>query len=402
MTAAWRRVSRRWREGKASRVGWAALACGLLAVIAFVPGVQPGASAQPTSLAGSQGIVSALPATSSAVTVSGQGAFSSLQITVNQTANLVNQAISVSWTGSAPTAQTPTDTHFEQNYLQMFECWATPSSDPEVPPSPPPPSQCEFGAQSTTPTTSYPITQSGFEYTRILAATNWSDYSANPVGACVDPDTSWDVEPFDAVDGTVVCQQYDGNYLADNQPFWLNPYYSFNTTNEVDFARTYATSGGGGEGTQLFQVDTGLEAPGLGCGQAVEPVAGGPDAIPQCWLVVVPRGTPAEENPSGLDASSVETSPLTPEAWNNRIAIPLQFQPVGSSCSLQADTHRIDGGELAIGAVSSWQPTPCATSNALSFDYTETGDQVARENIVSPSYGSAGMSVFSDPIPPSD
>ena len=75
MTAAWRRVSRRWREGKASRVGWAALACGLLAVIALVPGVQPGASAQPTSLAGSQGIVSALPATSSAVTVSGQGAF---------------------------------------------------------------------------------------------------------------------------------------------------------------------------------------------------------------------------------------------------------------------------------------------------------------------------------------
>jgi len=398
-----RRSPRPWWGAK--WMPWAALACGLAAVIAFVPGVQPGASAQSTSLAGSQGIVAALPATSSVVTVSGRGAFSSLRITVNQTTNLVNQAISVSWTGSVPTAETPTDSYFEQNYLQMFECWGTPSaSDPLTAVNPgPPPTQCEFGAQSLTPTSSYPISQAGFEYTRILAATTWSDYSPTPAdGACIDPDTAWDVEPFDAVDGTVVCQQYDAKYLADDQPFWMNPDYSFNTTNEVDFARTYSTPGGGGEGTQLFQVDTGLEAPGLGCGQAVEPAATGGDVIPQCWLVVVPRGMPAQENPPGVDASTVESSPLTPEAWNNRIAIPLDFQPVGSSCSLQANTDRIDGGELALGAVSSWQPALCATADAPSFDYTETGDEAARENIISPSYGSASMSVFSEPISSSE
>ena len=54
----------------------------------------------------------------------------------------------------------------------------------------------------------------------------------------------------------------------DPKPFWLNPYFRYGTSNEVDFARTYAD----GTGQQLFQVQTGLEAPGLGCGQSLQPV----------------------------------------------------------------------------------------------------------------------------------
>ena len=68
-----------------------------------VPGIQPPAGASGSTLAGSQGVVTSLPATASAVTVSGTGTYAGLKVTVNQTANLVDQAVSVSWTGGTET-----------------------------------------------------------------------------------------------------------------------------------------------------------------------------------------------------------------------------------------------------------------------------------------------------------
>ena len=388
--------SRRWWAG------FITVVVGLGAIAVFVPGVQPPATAGGTPVAGSQGIVAPLPATSSAVTVSGRGTFSSLRVTVNQTDDLVNQAVSVSWTGSSPTATAPGDNQFEQNYLQIFECWGDPSSsDPLSAVDPgPSPAQCEFGGQSAKDPGAYPVVQSGNEYTRTLADLGWSDY--DQVGGWTDPETQDKIEPFDAVDGTVVDQQADPYYQSDGKSFWLDPYFSFNTSNEVDFARTYPTSSGGGEGQQLFQVDTGLEAPGLGCGQDVQPVAGGGDKVPRCWLVVVPRGTPAEENPPGAEPQDVTTSPLTPAAWANRIAIPLQFKPVGQSCTSGGNEERIVGSELATAAASSWESALCGTAGLPPFSYTDTSDDQARQNLVNASYGSAGMSVFTDAVDPAD
>jgi len=211
-----------------------------------------------------------------------------------------------------------------------------------------------------------------------------------------DPSTQFDIQPFDAVDGTIVNQQADYNYAQDGQPFWRNSYFRYGTSNEVDFARTYA----GGTGQQLFQVQTGLEAPGLGCGQDIEPFGSG-TTIPQCWLVVVPRGTPTEENPSGLVDENVLTSPLTAAAWANRIAFPLGFNPIGTSCSINAQAQQVLGDELAAAAVSSWQPSLCSLPGSPSYAYIQNTDDQARQNIVSPTYGSAGMSVFSDPVDPS-
>ena len=66
-------------------------------------------------------------------------------------------------------------------------------------------------------------------------------------------------------------QQANYNYnLNPNDPldFWLNPYFSFDTTNEVDFARTLPATCPPdspppcGTGQQLFDVDTGLNVPG--------------------------------------------------------------------------------------------------------------------------------------------
>ncbi len=401
------RSGRRWRI-----LGAAAGAAAGLLVFLTVPGIQPDAGASGASLAGSQGVVTSLPPTSSAVTVSGSGAYSGLRVTVNQTANLVDQAVSVSWTGGTQTTSSST---FESNYLQIFECWGDPqSTDPPDTTDPGPlPSQCQFGAEASS-SSAYPVSQTGTgsEYSRVIAQSAWNTFPSacelparqTDPAACAalgyfDPSTNYLVAPFDAVDGSVVGQQANYNYdlnPLDPQPFWLNPYFRYGTSNEVDFARTYTN----GTGTQLFQVQTGLEAPGLGCGQQLQAVSGGGTKVPQCWLVVVPRGTPAQENPSNDVTDSVITSPLSPEAWANRIAIPLAFNPVGSSCSINADATQIEGNESAASAVSSWQPALCAQSGAPSYSYIESTDDLARQNLVSPTYGSAGMSVYTYPVDP--
>ena len=73
------------------------------------------------SVAGSQGTDTSLPVTDSQVTVAGRGAFASLKLTVNQTKNLTNQAVSITWQGGAPTIQGPG--RFACNFLQIFQCW---------------------------------------------------------------------------------------------------------------------------------------------------------------------------------------------------------------------------------------------------------------------------------------
>lgn len=378
-----------------------------LAVLVFVPGIQPGASASSAhTLEGSQGTDTSLPVTDSAVTVPGQGQYAGLKVTVNQTKDLVNQAISVTWTGGTPTFSNPTTNEFSStyngNYVQIFECWGdAQTTDPPNTADPGPlPSQCEFGGESNAPISAYPVQEPGFEYSRVLSQPGWSTYGQTP-GGWTDTSTGYSVEPFDAVDGTVVDQQADYNYLLNPfnpQQFWLNPDFSFQTTNEIDFGRTFPD----GTGQQLFQADTGLEAPGLGCGQSIEPTAGGGTTTPQCWLVVVPRGTPTQENPTGLTGvNSVVTSPLTPQAWANRIAIPLQFNPIGSSCAANGTTEGVDGGELAAEAFSRWEPALCNLSASTSYNYVENNDDQARQNLGDPTYGSVGMSVFSDPIDPS-
>jgi hypothetical protein len=285
---------------------------------------------------------------------------------------------------------------FQGDYLQIMECWSDPQTEQG-----PNPTQCEFGGESSTPTSSYPVGNTGFDYSRVLSQEGWSNYSSlQAPPSWVDTTDGYDIEPFDAVDGTVVNQQADygwnENPYAPKQ-FWLNPYYSFNTTNEIDFARTYAS----GTGQQLFDVDTGLEAPGLGCGQDIEPGSGGSDITPKCWIVVVPRGTPEAENPpdSGIgDNSGVVTSPLSPTAWANRITIPLSFNPLGSTCSLGGNAQQIVGSELAEAAAASWVPALCGQPGSPVFGYIPDSDDAARTNLTAPAYGAAGMSVFSDPI----
>jgi hypothetical protein len=98
---------------------------------------------------------------------------------------------------------------------------------------------------------------------------------------------------------------------------------------------------------------------------------------------------------------AVVTSPFTPDAWANRITIPLQFNPVGTNCPINATAEQIIGGELASPALASWQPALCNVPHLPPFEYVQNEDDAARKNLTNPAFGSAGMSVFSDPINPS-
>jgi hypothetical protein len=400
MTTPWTTVT--GRPGRTLALLVAVTAIVAVAVATPRRGNHRGGASAAAGLAGGQGTNGSLPDTPSSVQRSGSGAFAGLTVKVNQTQDLVNQAVSVTWSGAPPSFTSSLTgqftTSFGGNFLQLFECWSASAA------TPPTPEQCEFGGQNANG--GYPVTSHTDSYTRVLAETHTtcgatappaclsyaqatSLASTSPKQAFVD-DVGFVVDPFQAVDGTLVNQSVDYLYNS-HYPYTaydLNPYFSSNTTNEIDFSRTYAD----GTGQQLFQVDTGLEAPGLGCGQSQSD-----GSVPQCWLVVVPRGTPAHENPEGDASPTVTTSPLVPSAWANRIAFPLAFQPIGTSCALTGTVRRINGDETAGPAVANWQPTICAQPGAPSYTYTQLSDDNVRGQ-----FGTAGvgMSVASRPLDP--
>jgi hypothetical protein len=348
-------------------------------------------------VAGSQGTDTALPATASQATVKGRDAFASLTITVNQTANLTNQAVSVTWVGATPTVTGPG--RFASQYLQIMQCWG--EDDGTVADNPgPPPQQCEQGGfdgkYGGTPVGVYP---GSYAVTRIISKSSWPNFV--PSTGVLDRRTTEVWMPFRSVDGTSVGIQTDPtfnpSFVGGN--YWLNPFYNFTTTNEIPGAAT----GPDGRGAELFQVLTGRQASGLGCGQSTEPTAGGGKKVPQCWLVVVPRGSATDENAGtpfdvAADQYGVVSSPISPAAWQHRIAIPIDFNPVDSPCPLGADERRIAGSELALPAVGSWQPSLCSSAGLPPYSYSPISDSAARQQLVSGQPGAPGMVVVSRPL----
>lgn len=367
----------------------------VLAPLAILYAVASATVASADPVAGSQGTDTSLPATASAVTVNGRGQFAGMAFTVNQTQDLNNQAVSITWTGGAPTLQGPG--RFGANFVQIMQCWG--DDDGTVPGNPgPPPEQCEQGAASATYAgVAVGALPGGLATTRVIFRSSWPGYDAT-VGR-VDTRTTNVWRPFRAVNGTEIGVHVDPTFnpalVGGN--YWLNPYFNIVTTNEIGGAAT----GKDGRGAELFEVQTGVQASGLGCGQSVQPVAGGGTKIPRCWIVIVPRGSAADANTGtpfadNADQFGVYTSPLSTSAWQHRIAIPIEFNPVDSPCSLAADERRISGSELALAAVASWQPVLCGSGPPYSF--APTGDATARQQLTSGATGAPGMVVVSKPL----
>ena len=338
------------------------------------------------SLAGSQGTNTALPLTDSAVTVSGRGEFGNLKITLNQTESLINQAVSITWTGGTPTVGA--GVRFGSNFLQIMQCWG--DDDGMNPDNPgPPPEQCVMGGL-TAGGNSSAFGSSG-TVGRVISRSVWENF--DPTVGYKDPNSIDVWRPFRSVDGTVINAHINESFNPEiaGSNYWLNPYFDAVTTNEIGGGIT----GRDGRGAELMQINTGLESSGLGCGQRVQRVQGGGFRTPQCWVVIVPRGAAATENLGATVADAVVTSPLAPAAWQNRIAVPISLLPVDSSCSLGNDERRIAGNELAQRAVSSWQPALCAGGDLPPFSYATVPDATARQQLVSPSAGGPGMTVVS-------
>ncbi|MDP1818344.1 MAG: hypothetical protein Q8K58_00435 [Acidimicrobiales bacterium] len=368
----------------------------LLAVAGAASLAAPGTAAEPT--AGSAGVDTSLPPTESQVTVSGSGPFAALRVTVNQTQDLVNQAVSVTWAGGVPTLRSPSP--FSGHYLQLMQCWG--DDDGTNPTNPgPPPEQCVQGASDAVygGRSGSLFPGGGLALERVISREGYPSF--DEADGFAEDTTGYLWKPFRAVDGTVVNAHYDPAFNPSivGGNYWLNPYFNSITTNEIPGGRT----GRDGKGAELFEVTTGLESTGLGCGMKVQPVAGAAPKAPRCWLVIVPRGDPAAENEGTpvAGASGVFTSPLSPAAWQHRIAVPLDFTPIDSSCDLAAEQRRISGNELPVPAVTSWQQKLCSTPGLPPYAYGTVGDSNARQQLQSGVPGGPGMVVVSRAIDPS-
>ncbi len=289
--------------------------------------------------------------TDSAVTVSGTGPFADLKVTVGQTKNLINQAVSVTWTGGTPTA--PQAGRFGINYLQIMQCW---SDDPTGPKR----EQCQFGGLL------------GDGRGGSQSASRQVSYGST----LVDPLETYVQEPGSFANVYVPFESVTGKATTGSR----SEFFDASSTNEIPYARTRSDRGG----AEILEMQTALEAPGLGCGSDRVGTVG---ASRGCWLVVVPRSTLEVDGSEriGSSAFSLDSSPLSATNWSQRLIIPLTFEPLAASCSFGTE-RKIAGQELVVEAVSRWQPALC-TGGGATYSFSQVSDSLARRQLASPDPG---------------
>ena len=293
----------------------------------------------------------------SAVTKSGTGDFADLKVTVSQTKNLVNQVVRISWEGGKPTR--PDFGNLGVNYLQIMQCWGGTAEEG------PPREQCIYGSQKA---------GNGGQNTNSRQLTT---------AGLVDPlEGKYTDFQFDDL-SYVPFVSWTGKTTTGNKSEFFDRY----TSNESNHNRIR----GDGTGEDFFEVQTGVESPGLGCGQSRD------GESPLCWLVVVPRGEyEVDGTRRGLSNNDVlDTSPLLASNWQHRIVFPLDFQPVGAACSINATETPLLGTDRVIEAISRWQPSWCA-GDLGNFSYTVLSDLEAREKLKT---DQPGMSFVSFGVP---
>ena len=286
--------------------------------------------------------------------------FKNFEVTVSQTENLSNQGVKVSWSGLNRTMPG----EFASNYVQIMQCWGAESG--------PTPQQCQWGS----PIVATEFLMGSFTANRDLMRGEDPKQAYN---------TSFLIPP-------PVNQPFLRSYrvpftsVAGDTTFNFAKYFSTETSNEFSAAPT----GVSGSGEAVFEIQTSLEAPHLGCGAQTE--AGPRD----CWLVIVPRGELRADGTKILDSERINGSPLSASNWANRVQIPLGFSPLTVSCALGNSERRVVGTEMIAAAMYSWQPALC--KDIATFGYSQIGDGEARRQITGSLFGSSGLAFISDPI----
>lgn len=273
-----------------------------------------------------------------------------LRMTVSQTRNLQNQAVTVSFQGAKPVMGGNGDT---STYLQVFQCWGAPGPDgaPDPDAAAPAPETCQFGAIGPDGDISNPAHQRALLNDPLIAGGDWEQADE------ASPSMNLPA-PFRAVNGEVT-RITDGFNLSE----YRNPFFSRTSTNE--HSRFVASEQG--EGSRTFEVQTGSEGSGLGCGFR-------PDApsTSKCWLVAVPRS----EAIDGI----LKAGPLAPSLWATRLQVPLHFQDAAAMCPTDQEATLSFGSESLAAAMKSWIPGMCA-ERKFTLGFTPMADMQARSQL---------------------
>jgi hypothetical protein len=271
-----------------------------------------------------------------------------LSVTVSQTKDLTSQGIVVDWTGGLQSTA-PGSSSGGENFLQILQCWG---DDPEKPGTPDR-TTCQYGAFNA------PGAQrDNFLQDEDFIAPQDQKYSVPELDFATPAYTSI---PFRSATGAIVQSvEYDEKTkenVKKDVDVNVNPFFTQYTSNEVKWAGSGAT----GSGSAKFEVQTALQSPGLGCGNRVTSSAGDITGA-SCWLVVIPRGV------ADAGENHVVNSGLFWDNWQHRIAIKLDFKPLGVTCTLGAAERQLAGSEMAGTAVASWQPTLCNSQGGATFN----------------------------------
>lgn len=319
----------------------------------------------------------------SAVTVSakdqdiyvGTSPMPDLTVTVSQTKNLVAQAVTVSWTGGM-SSTLPSGQTGGENFLQIMQCWGDViNDDAEALPAR---TTCQFGAFGTpgakredAPASAGAIAPEDRRYSYLGSGGLDGSYTGIPFRSVPDPVTG---------ESKTVSKVDENGKIIPLVNLNENEFFTKYTTNEVP----WAGSASNGKGSVTFELQTSLQSPGLGCGDP-QKAADGAITGRACWLVVVPRG-----------AGTNTASPLFWEQWKHRVAVKLDFQPVGNHCAIGAGEQQLAGSELISDAVSSWQPNLCGAEGGDAYTLITTTDMDAAEQ--SNTLADAPLTLTSQPL----
>lgn len=269
--------------------------------------------------------------------------FPDLAVTVSQTDNLMSQGILVSWTGGIHSTVPSGDSNGGANFLQIAQCWG---DDPENP-GQPDRTTCQYGAFR-----SAGAARDNFVSSDAVVAPEDQQFTSPESGPFSPTYTSI---PFRSSTGKTISSIGENHEKLDVDVN-TNEFFTQYTSNEVK----WAGSGSAGTGATRFEVQTAVQSPGLGCGAPVAE-ADGTTKPQSCWLVVIPRGT------ADPGVSSITKSGLFWNSWKHRIAVKLDFKPLGLTCPIGAAERQVTGSELVAGAVASWQPTLCGSTGGAVY-----------------------------------
>lgn len=320
------------------------------AVAALVAlGVLLGASGAAAGLSPAAPPAPATAADSSAVTVAARdqdheldsAPMPDLSVTVSQTRDLQAQGIEVSWTGGRK-SEVPTSQTGGKDFLQIMQCWG---DDPEHP-GQPDRRTCQYGALLT------PGSLRDSNVAKGSIATQDDQFTDPGSGGFFDP--PYTSVPFLSATGETIASVVDRKHVKVDVN--TNKFFTAQTTNEI----SWAGSSSDGTGLAKFEVQTAAQSPGLGCGSPVDAKDGSVSGT-SCWLVVLPRGQhdPGEQN--------ITTSGLFYDTWKHRLAVRLDFKPVGVRCAIGAAEQQLAGSELVSDAVASWQPALCGSAGGSAY-----------------------------------